>query len=195
MTAAFALLRRRLPRRAAGSAGFVVCWAGWCAAFPPRRLVARRVAAVMIGTVAVDAVGEELLWRGTFLDQFPGDVVRGALWPLAGFTVWHLAPQLVYPSPRGRAGFLLGAAVVGGASTPVAGRTPGPPAGLLPPLPAYPRGGPPPAGAGGPGGFRRVLVPHGLLAAGGVRPARFWLGTWRHPRAAKTVRHIGALPA
>ncbi|SMO81101.1 hypothetical protein SAMN06273567_104393 [Geodermatophilus aquaeductus] len=83
---------------------------------PHRRLVDLRVAAVMLGTAAVNAVGEELLWRGTFLDQFRGDLLRGALWPLTGFTVWHLAPQLVLPSSRGRAGFLLGAAVVGGAS-------------------------------------------------------------------------------
>src|SRR3954451_24669086 len=34
MTAVFALLRRRLPRRAAYAAGFAVYWAGWCAAFP-----------------------------------------------------------------------------------------------------------------------------------------------------------------
>jgi len=190
MTAVFALLRRRLPRRAAYTAGFAVYWAGWCAAFPlwvlgphgvarafrngrrpapvdvvllafpvagavgaellpHRRLVDVRVAAVMIGIAAVNAVGEELLWRGTFLGQFRGDVVRGALWPLAGFTVWHLAPQLVLPSSRGRAGFLLGAAFVGAASTAAAWRT---------------------------GGLRYVLLPHVLTDACGVRAARFWLG-------------------
>ncbi|MGY1701877.1 CPBP family intramembrane glutamic endopeptidase [Geodermatophilus sp. SYSU D00766] len=116
---------------------------------PHRRLVDRRVAAVMIGTATVNAVGEELLWRGTFLDQFRGDVVRGALWPLAGFTVWHLAPQLVLPSSRGRAGFLLGAAVVGAACTAAAWRT---------------------------GGLRHVLLPHVLTDACGVGAARFWLG-------------------
>lgn len=58
----------------------------------------------MAGTAAVNAVGEELLWRGVFPAQFPGDVVRGAVWPLTGFTVWHFAPQLVLPSSRGRAG-------------------------------------------------------------------------------------------
>ena len=116
---------------------------------PHRGLVDRQVAAVMAGTAAVNAVGEELLWRGVFLAQFPGDVARGALWPLAGFTVWHLAPQLILPSARGRGGFLLGAAVVGAASTAVTWRT---------------------------AGLRAVLVPHVLTDACGVRAARFWLG-------------------
>jgi membrane protease YdiL (CAAX protease family) len=189
MTAVFTLLRRRLSPRAAYTTGFLVYWAGWCAAFPlwvigphgvvralrsgrrpgpvdvallavpvvgavgaellpHRRLVDRRVATVMIGTAAVNAVGEELLWRGTFLDQFRGDVVLGGLWPLAGFTAWHLAPQLILPSSRGRSEFLLGAAVVGAASTAAAWRT---------------------------GGLRYVLLPHFLTDACGVGAARFFL--------------------
>lgn len=128
---------------------FTVAGAVGTALIPHRHEIDRRVAAVMVGTAAVNAVGEELLWRGAFLDQFPGDVVRGALWPLAGFTAWHLAPQLVYPSPRGRAGFLLGAGVVGAASTTVAWRT---------------------------RGLRAVLLPHVLTDACGVQAARFWLG-------------------
>src|SRR3954469_13676386 len=116
---------------------------------PHRGLVDRRVAAVMIGAATVNAVGEELLWRGTFLDQFPDDIVAGALWPLAGFTMWHLAAQVILPSSRGRAAFLLGAAVVGAACTAVAWRT---------------------------GGLRNVLLPHVLTDACGVRAARFWLG-------------------
>jgi hypothetical protein len=116
---------------------------------PNRRLVDRQVAAVMVGTAVVNAVGEELLWRGTFLAQFPDDVVRGALWPLAGFTLWHVAPQLVLPSWHGRIKFLLGAAMVGGASTAVAWRT---------------------------DGLRGVLLPHVFTDACGVRPARFRLG-------------------
>jgi len=128
---------------------FPVAGAVGTALLPHRRQVDRRVAAVLLGTAAINAVGEELLWRGTFLDQFGDDVVRGALWPLAGFTLWHLAPQLVYPSPRGRAAFLLGAAVVGSASTTVAWRT---------------------------RGLRAVLLPHALTDACGVQAARFWLG-------------------
>jgi membrane protease YdiL (CAAX protease family) len=116
---------------------------------PHRDLVDRRVAGVMIALATVNAVGEELLWRGLFLEQFRGDVLRGALWPLAGFTVWHLAPQVIRPSSRGRAQFLLGAAVVGATSTLTARRS---------------------------GGLRYVLLPHLLTDACGVRAARFWLG-------------------
>jgi membrane protease YdiL (CAAX protease family) len=107
------------------------------------------VATVMVVSAMVNAVGEELLWRGVFLAQFPDDVVRGALWPLAGFTVWHLAPQLVLPSSRGRLGFLVGATVVGATCTAAARRT---------------------------GGLRNVLLPHVLIDACGVQVARFRLG-------------------
>jgi hypothetical protein len=118
-------------------------WRRWRSRWPARS------ARNSCRTVAVNAVGEELLWRGTVLDQFPGDIVVGALWPLAGFTVWHLAPQVILPSSRGRAAFLLGAAVVGAACTAVAWRT---------------------------RGLRNVALPHVLTDACGVRAARFRLG-------------------
>jgi membrane protease YdiL (CAAX protease family) len=117
--------------------------------WPNRRQVSPAVALVAAGIAAVNAVGEELLWRGVFLTQFRGDVVRGALWPLAGFTAWHLAPQVVRPSPRGRTPFVLGSAVVGASATVTAWRT---------------------------GGLRSVVLPHALTDACGVRAARFWLG-------------------
>jgi hypothetical protein len=116
---------------------------------PHRREVTPAVAAVMVGAATVNAVGEELLWRGVFLTLFPGDVVRGALWPLAGFSLWHLAPQVVLPATLGRGRFVLGAALVGATSTFAAWRT---------------------------GGLRAGLLPHTLTDACGVRPARFWLG-------------------
>ena len=97
----------------------------------------------------MNATAEELLWRGLFLEVFPSDPVRGALWPLAGFSLWHLAPQLVLPSRHGRAGFVLGAALVGAASTVVSWRT---------------------------GGVRWVLLPHAATDACGVTAARFRLG-------------------
>jgi hypothetical protein len=80
---------------------------------PNRKAIDKAVAAVMIGSAAVNAVGEELLWRGTFLNEFPDDVLRGAFWPLAGFSIWHLAPQIVLPSRMGRWQFVLGAGFVG----------------------------------------------------------------------------------
>ena len=45
---------------------------------PRRQLVDRRVLAMMIGSAAVNAVGEELLWRGMFVETFPDDPVRGS---------------------------------------------------------------------------------------------------------------------
>ena len=103
----------------------------------------------MVGSAALNATGEELLWRGMFLEVFPDDAVRGALWPLAGFSLWHLAPQIVLPSRHGRAGFVLGAAVVGAASALVSWRS---------------------------RGLRWVLLPHTATDACGVIPARFRLG-------------------
>jgi Type II CAAX prenyl endopeptidase Rce1-like len=116
---------------------------------PRRRLIDRRVLATMVGSAALNATSEELLWRGMFLEVFPDDPVRGALWPLAGFSLWHLAPQIVLPSRHGRAGFVLGAAVVGAASALVSWRS---------------------------RGLRWVLLPHTATDACGVIPARFRLG-------------------
>ncbi|MGA7271253.1 MAG: CPBP family intramembrane glutamic endopeptidase [Acidimicrobiia bacterium] len=67
----------------------------------------------MVATAAVNAPLEELLWRGAFLDMFPDSVVKGAIWPLAGFSLWHLAPQIILPSRLGKLRFLAGATVVG----------------------------------------------------------------------------------
>jgi membrane protease YdiL (CAAX protease family) len=116
---------------------------------PRRRGITPRVAAVMVGTALVNAVGEELLWRGVFLRWFPTEQGRGAVWPLLGFTAWHLAPQLVLPSSRGRLPFLAGAALVGAVATLVSRRT----RGLLVPV-----------------------VAHVVTDACGVRAARFRLG-------------------
>jgi hypothetical protein len=117
--------------------------------WPRRRDVDLPVAAVMAGSAVVNAVGEELLWRGVPPAVLPGRPVAAAVWPLAGFAAWHLAPQLVLPSARGRGPFVAGAALVGGASAAVSWRT---------------------------GGPRAVLLPHALTDACGVRAARFRLG-------------------
>jgi hypothetical protein len=116
---------------------------------PRRRFVDGRVLAMMVGSAAVNAPAEELLWRGMFLEVFPEDRVLGSLWPLAGFSLWHLAPQMVFPSRHGRWGFVAGAAVVGAASALVSWRT---------------------------RGLRWVLLPHIATDACGVTAARFRLG-------------------
>ena len=87
---------------------------------PNRQAIDAKVAAVMVATAAMNAVGEELLWRGSYLDWFPDDPWRGAAWPWIGFTVWHLAPQVILPSRRRRVKFLVGAGLVGAASARVA---------------------------------------------------------------------------
>lgn len=116
---------------------------------PNRRGIDRGVAAVMVASGAVNAPLEELLWRGLFLEVFPDDVVRGAVWPLAGFALWHLAPQVILPATMGRFGFLAGAAAVGAASGVTVWRR---------------------------RGLRPVLLPHFATDAMGVTAARFRLG-------------------
>ena len=116
---------------------------------PRRDEVDARVGGMMVVTAAVNAVGEELLWRGAFVEEFPDDPWRGAVWPLLGFAVWHLAPQVILPSRIGRLRFILGSALVGTASTLAAWRE---------------------------GGLRWVLAPHAATDACGVTAALFRLG-------------------
>jgi membrane protease YdiL (CAAX protease family) len=106
-------------------------------------------AAVMLSTGMVNALGEELLWRQVFVEEFPDDVVLGALWPLLGFALWHLAPQVILPSRRGRWPFVAGAAAVGAASAYSTWRS---------------------------GSIRNSLGPHAFTDACGVTAARFRLG-------------------
>jgi hypothetical protein len=128
--------------------------------WPRREDVDGRTAAVMVSTGVLNAAGEELLWRGVFVETFPTDVLRGALWPLAGFALWHLAPQLILPSSMGRSRFVLGAALVGAASTFSAWRS---------------------------RGLRSCLLPHAATDVCGVVAARFRLGRPVSPGSA--VRH------
>jgi len=41
---------------------------------------------------------EEILWRGVFVQAFPGNPWQGILYPAVGFALWHLAPQSVFPA-------------------------------------------------------------------------------------------------
>jgi hypothetical protein len=89
------------------------------------------------------------LWRGVFLKEFLNDSLRGLLWSLVGFSLWHLAPQMILPSRHGRWPFVLGAALVGSASAISAWRS---------------------------GGLRNCLTPHIAADSCGVTAARFGLG-------------------
>ena len=97
---------------------------------------------------AVNATGEELLWRGLFVATFPDDPVHGWLWPAIGFTVWHLAPLSVRPARQGRL-FLAGSALIGAGFGWVAWRT---------------------------RSLRLTLPAHVVTDASGLPAARFWLG-------------------
>ena len=68
--------------------------------------------AVSAGVAGLNAVSEELLWRGLPAELFPDDALRGWLWPALGFTLWHAAPLWASPHPR-RARLFAGAAVMG----------------------------------------------------------------------------------
>jgi hypothetical protein len=97
---------------------------------------------------AVNATGEELLWRGLFVARFPDDPVRGWLWPAIGFTTWHLAPMSVRP-PRQPRAFLAGSALIGVGLGWIAWRT---------------------------RSLRWTLPAHLATDANGLPAARFWLG-------------------
>ena len=97
---------------------------------------------------AVNATGEELLWRGLFVAMFPDDPVRGWLWPAIGFTAWHLAPMSVLP-PRQPRVFLAGSALIGAGLGWIAWRT---------------------------RSLRWTLPAHLATDATGLSAARFWLG-------------------
>jgi CAAX prenyl protease-like protein len=84
---------------------------------PDRREIDARVTAVMVRSAVVNAIGEELPWRGVFTQELPDDAWKGVVWPLAGFSVWHYAPQLVLPSRLGRSRFVAGSAMAGAAAT------------------------------------------------------------------------------
>jgi hypothetical protein len=97
---------------------------------------------------AVNAAGEELLWRGPFAVTFPDDPVPGWLWPAIGFTAWHLAPMSVRP-PRQPRTFLAGSALIGAGLGWIAWRT---------------------------RSLRWTLPAHVATDACGLSAARFWLG-------------------
>ena len=56
---------------------------------PNRKKIDMPVALVMAATGVINGTGEELLWRGLFLEVFPKDPLRGLLWPLVGFSLWQ----------------------------------------------------------------------------------------------------------
>jgi len=56
---------------------------------------------------------EEALWRGLYIKVFPKDWLSGLLFPSIGFALWHIAPQLVFPSEGGIFPFVLSTLFLG----------------------------------------------------------------------------------
>jgi membrane protease YdiL (CAAX protease family) len=66
----------------------------------PAALPQANLATVGLSVViaAINGVGEEILWRGTYLAVFGERTFLGYVWPAFGFAVWHYAPQVVFPN-------------------------------------------------------------------------------------------------
>jgi membrane protease YdiL (CAAX protease family) len=107
----------------------------------------------MIATIglvaAVNALAEEVLWRGVFITLWPGNPWLGWLWPAVGFGLWHLAPQVIHPSALGPFAYVLSATALGLSWGWVAWRT---------------------------GALRWVTASHVVTDASGIRNALFFIG-------------------
>lgn len=89
---------------------------GYGVAFPRALAQATpQIVAASFVLAAVNATGEEILWRGAYQRAFPHRTWLGVLWPSLGFAVWHLAPQSVRPNsmPGGAWSFVLVAGLLG----------------------------------------------------------------------------------
>jgi len=108
----------------------------------------------MVATIAavgtVNAVIEELFWRGVYIDLWPDDPWLGWLWPALGFGAWHLAPQVIHRSSMGPVPYVLSATALGLSWGWVAWRTKS---------------------------LRWVALSHAITDGSGIRNARFFLGT------------------
>ena len=89
---------------------------GFSFAFPRQlRTANRRIVVASAALALVNATLEEILWRGAYAAVFPDQVMWGYLYPVAGFAVWHVAPQTIFPSPYpGGTPSFVGAAAMSG---------------------------------------------------------------------------------
>lgn len=70
-------------------------------------LVVSALFAIVNGTM------EEMLWRGTYVTAFPGNWLWGYLYPSVWFGLWHISPQVVFPSEGGALPFAIMAIFLG----------------------------------------------------------------------------------
>jgi membrane protease YdiL (CAAX protease family) len=97
----------------------------------------------------VNAVLEELLWRGVYISLWPRNPWLGWMWPAIGFGLWHLAPQVIHASSMGPLVYVVSATGLGLSWGWVAWRT---------------------------GSLRWVSVSHVFTDGSGLRNAVFFLG-------------------
>ena len=94
--------------------------------FVPR--IAKASLGILISSVILGVLiglTEEILWRGLFLQVFPGNFWLGMLYPSLLFGLWHIAPQSVLENrlPGGAFSFVGYAVVLGLSYALAAGRT------------------------------------------------------------------------
>ena len=65
-----------------------------------------------IPLAVTNGVCEELFWRGLYVRAFPGNAWLGIVYPAAGFALWHLIPQSVFPAEN-IPGFILSTLFLG----------------------------------------------------------------------------------
>jgi len=51
-----------------------------------------------IPLATVNGFCEEILWRGLYARLFPSKPWLSILYPAAGFALWHIAPQIIFPA-------------------------------------------------------------------------------------------------
>ncbi len=63
----------------------------------------------------INGIVEEILWRGLFLDYFPGNLIWGIVYPSIMFGVWHICPQSILENklPGGVFSFILYSILLG----------------------------------------------------------------------------------
>ena len=105
--------------------------------------------ATAVSVALVNAVLEELMWRGVYVTLWPGNPWLGWIWPAIGFGAWHIAPQAIHPSALGPLVYVVSATALGLSWGWVAWRT---------------------------GSIRWVTVSHCVTDASGIRNALFFLG-------------------
>lgn len=60
-----------------------------------------------IPVAIINGTFEEILWRGLYVKTFPNKVILGLIYPSIGFAIWHISPQLVFPSEGGIIGIMI----------------------------------------------------------------------------------------